>query len=109
MVVVLFLPVVVPLAFGSVYRPVVPGAQVMIVGVSIGTMFFWLHAFYYASGSVKLWVKGYACYTTLVIALGWFAIRETGFLGLAILVAGGRIVFTSSMLALLPSVMGKRE
>ena len=102
----LLFPWLLPLLYGHGYRPVVLGAQVIMLGVAISAAFFWLNSFYYASGRVNLWVSGYALYTTLVIGLGWFVIKQWGFFGLACLVAVGKVLFMLSMLALISRVKG---
>jgi len=102
----LLFPWLLPLLYGHGYRPVVLGAQVIMLGVAISAAFFWLNSFYYASGKVNLWVSGYALYTTLVIGLGWFVIKQWGFFSLACLVAVGKVLFMLSMLALISRVKG---
>jgi hypothetical protein len=80
-----------------------------MLGTAISAIFFWLNPFYYASKRINLWVSGYAFYTTLVIGLGWFVIKQWGFLGLSCLMTIGKVLFTLLMLALLPWGKGKRE
>ncbi|MCS3918918.1 oligosaccharide flippase family protein [Fervidibacter sacchari] len=97
----LFFPWLLPLLYGQGYSPAVLGAQVVMLGVAVSAVFFWLNSFYYASGRVNLWVSGYALYTTLVIGLGWLVIKQWGFLGLTCLITMGKVLFTLSMFALL--------
>jgi len=106
--VVPFLPFLIPLVFSAQYNPVVPGAQILFFGVAVSVVFFWLTPFYYASGRVDLWVKGYAIFTILVIGLSWFIIPKWGFLGIAGVVAVGKVLFIFAMLACLPLVWGKK-
>jgi O-antigen/teichoic acid export membrane protein len=101
LVTILF-PWLLPLLFGHDYRPAVPGVQVIMLGIAISAIFFWLNSFYYASKRINLWVSGYALYTILVIGLGWFVIKQWGFLGLSCLMTVGKVLFTLSMFALLP-------
>lgn len=103
------LPVLVPWVFGPKYRPMIPGAQVLLLSAALSAVFFWLNSFYYACGGISLWVKGYAIYTLLVIGLSWVTIRDGGFLGLAWLVTMGEILFTLLMLALLKQVRVKAQ
>lgn len=103
------LPVLVPWVFGPKYRPMIPGAQVLLLSAAVSAVFFWLNSFYYACGGISLWVKGYAIYTLLVIGLSWVVIHDGGFLGLAWLVGMGEILFTLLMLALLKQVGVKAQ
>jgi len=98
----LFFPWLLPLLYGHDYHPAVLGAQIIMLGVAVSALFFWLNSFYYASGRINLWVSSYALYIMLVIGLGWFAIKQWGFLGLACLVAIGKVLFTILMFMLLP-------
>lgn len=97
LLIVPLLPIMVPVLFGSSYEPMILGVQIMMVASVVGIVFFWLLQFYYASGRIALWTKGYAIYTTIVIGLGWFCIRRWGFSGLAILVSMSKLVFTLVM------------
>ncbi|HDN80584.1 MAG TPA: hypothetical protein ENG33_08990 [Chloroflexi bacterium] len=98
--VTLALPLIIPLVFGENYRPVVPGVQLMMLGVAFESVFFWLNSFYYALGKVGLWVGGYSLYAAPVLGLSWFISQRWGFVGLAGLVAGGRCLFKSVMLTM---------
>lgn len=92
-----FLPVMVPLAFGSSYGSMVTGVQLMLLGVAVGALFFWLSAFYYASGKIALWAKAYGVYTASFLGLAWLCIREWGFFGVAGLIAVGKPAFAVTM------------
>ena len=94
------LPILVPVVFGLGYRPMVPSAQVMMVGAAVSSVFFWLNSFYYSSGQINLWAKAYGLYTGFVIGLGWLAIQRWGFFGLAGLVVVGKVLFTLGMVIL---------
>jgi O-antigen/teichoic acid export membrane protein len=98
------LPFLVILLFGSNYQPIITGAQVMMLSAAISTIFFWLSPFYYASGRISLWVKGYTLQAGLLTGLGWFIIQHWGFMGLAWLTASGQVLFTVLMLALCPHI-----
>jgi O-antigen/teichoic acid export membrane protein len=95
------LPIFIPMVFGPSYSPMVTGAQIMMLGAAGSAVFFWLNSFYYASGRIVQWAKAYSLYTFLVIGLGWFCINQWGFVGMAAVIAVGKILFTSSMVILL--------
>jgi O-antigen/teichoic acid export membrane protein len=97
------LPIVVPVVFGPGYRPMLPGAQMMIIGAAVSVAFFWLNSFYYASGRIGQWTKAYGLYTALVILLAWLSIQQWGFSGMGILVGVGKMLFTLSMVGALVS------
>lgn len=99
-VVIPFLPIFVPMAFGSGYSPMVPGVQIMLVGAAVSAVFFWLNSFYYASARIDLWAKAYGLYTAIVIGLAWVYIEPWGFTGLATVVAIGKVLFTLFMVIL---------
>ncbi len=102
------LPWAVAVVFGPAYQPAVPAAQLMVIAAAVSALFFWLSAFYYALGAVKFWTLGYALYSLFVTSSGWFAIQRWGFLGIACLVAVGKVAFTTLMLTMLTRVWGKR-
>jgi len=91
------LPVIVPALFGPSYKPMVPGAQLMMVGAAVAAAFFWLDAFYFASGKIGRWTRAYGLYATLVVVLAWACIGRWGFVGLAVLLTVARVAFTLSM------------
>jgi hypothetical protein len=66
----------------------------------IALVVFWLQPFYYATGRVGAWVKGYALYVTAVVLGSWYASSRWGIAGLASLVAGAEVLFTLCMLTL---------
>ncbi|HET8580411.1 MAG TPA: oligosaccharide flippase family protein [Nitrospiraceae bacterium] len=92
-----FLGAIMPFVLGPGYAAVVPGAQMMMIGVTVSTMFFWLTSYYYASGQIGFWTKTYGVYAVLTLALGWFFIVQWGLLGMAALVALGKVSFTLSL------------
>ena len=94
-----FLPFVIPPVFGVSYEPMVWGTQMLMASTAISTVFFWLHAIYYASGRVDLWTKAYGLYTAVVIGCAWMCIQWWGFSGLAGLVSVGKVSFTVLMLS----------
>jgi O-antigen/teichoic acid export membrane protein len=87
-----FLPILIPMVFG---------VQVMVAGAALSGLFFWLNPFYFASGMIAAWTKGYALHTALVILLGWLFIQQWGFLGMAGIVTVGKAVFTVWMVGLI--------
>jgi O-antigen/teichoic acid export membrane protein len=105
-----FLPFVIPLVFGVSFEPMVWGTQMLLASTAISTVFFWLHAIYYASGRVDLWTKAYGLYTAVVIGIAWMCIQWWGFSGLAALVTLGKmgfIVLMVSSLVLIEKDRGK--
>jgi O-antigen/teichoic acid export membrane protein len=97
----LLLPALVPWMFGSGYRPVVAGAQIIMIGAAVSAVCFWLHAFYYASGDIALWTKAYGLHAILVMGFAWFCLQQWGFIGLAGLTATGKVLFTVTMVVVL--------
>ncbi len=91
------LGILIPIVLGPGYVAIVPGAQVMMIGVMVSTTFFWLTSYYFASGQIGFWTKTYGAYTVLTILLGWFFVLQWGLLGMAALVALGKVSFTLSM------------
>jgi O-antigen/teichoic acid export membrane protein len=92
-----FLPLVVPLVFGDGYKQAVLGGQILMGAAAIRALFFWLTPFYYASGKVSLWVKGFALYTILLIGFGWAGIQYSGFLGMVLVSGLVGLAFTFAM------------
>ncbi|MBI4522550.1 MAG: oligosaccharide flippase family protein [Deltaproteobacteria bacterium] len=93
------LPVFVPLFLGHAYRPMVFGTQLMMLGAAVSAVFFWLTAFYYASGQFGFFTKAYAFYTLFVIGLAWYGARNWGFSGLAGIITVGRALFVLLMVS----------
>ncbi len=81
----------------------VVGLQVMMLGVAVSAVFFWLSVFYYAFGKISLWTKAYGLYTLLVIGLAWSCVQQWGFTGMAGLVGLGKVLFTVTMVSCLVS------
>ncbi len=98
------LPFLVPLVFGSQYRPMVTGLQLMMVGVAVSTVFFYLNPLYYSAGKVALWTKCHAVYVVVMLGLAWWAIEQYGYTGLAAVMGGGVLVFNLVMAALMHTV-----
>ncbi|GBD00048.1 hypothetical protein HRbin17_02582 [bacterium HR17] len=96
------LPFLIPLLFGNAFRPAVLPTQIMMVGQVVSALFFWLNPFYFASGRIGTWVKGYSLYTAAIILAGTFAASHWGVVGLALLVASAEVTFSAGMLALVP-------
>ena len=88
------LPFVVPLVFGEEYQPMVPGAQVLLLGGAAGALFFWLVPYHYATGRVAFWTKRFAVYTALALGFGLVSVQWWGFWGIAIVFGVGRITFS---------------
>lgn len=76
------LPWAVPFMFGSAYQPALAGIQIMMIKAIIGSLFFWVYAYYYATGRVRLWTKTFAIYAFLMVSVGWLGIKFYGFMGL---------------------------
>jgi O-antigen/teichoic acid export membrane protein len=92
-----FWPFVVPLVFGLGYKPAVSGVQILMGATAIRSLFFWLNSFYYASGNISVWVKGFFIQTVLLISLGWLAIQYAGFSGMVLVYALVGLAFTLVM------------
>jgi O-antigen/teichoic acid export membrane protein len=93
------LPVVTPLIFGPGYGPAVVSAQLLLVGVAVSTLCFWLNPYYYTTGEIGLWAKVYGVYTISTLLWAWFWIPSGGLLGIVIPVTVGKIVFTAALTA----------
>jgi len=78
----------------------IPAAQLMMIGVAISTMFFWLNSYYFASGQFALLTKAYFLYTCLIIGGGWIIIQSWGFLGMVILFVFLKIILIFSMVVM---------
>jgi O-antigen/teichoic acid export membrane protein len=91
------LPFLVPFVFGDAYRPMVFGTQVMIVGVSVSVVFFYLAPAYYAVGKIGFWAKRNILYALLVVGIGWPVTLKWGFSGMATVVGLGNAVFNLLM------------
>jgi O-antigen/teichoic acid export membrane protein len=91
------LPVLVPWVLGAQYANMVLGTQVMMAAAAMNLAFFYATALYYAAGRVAMWAKAYAVYSLAVVALVWPVAGAWGFLGVAILTAGGEALFTVGM------------
>lgn len=90
-------PFIVPLLLGENYRPIVAGAQILLLSTAVSALFFWLNPYYYATGQVRTWTKGFAIYTIFVLTLGLFVIPKWGFFGMAITFAIGKALFSIIM------------
>ncbi|MEM2691843.1 MAG: hypothetical protein QXS01_07080, partial [Candidatus Bathyarchaeia archaeon] len=100
---ILFAPLLsllIPLLFGTAFRPAILPAQIMILGQGISAPFFWLNSFYYASGRIGTWVKGYTLYTAAIILASGPVAAYWSFVGLASLVTATEVTFTVGMLSL---------
>jgi O-antigen/teichoic acid export membrane protein len=104
-----FLPALVPVIFGPSYVPMVFGAQMMMLSVAIGALFFWLSAFYYASGKIAFWSKAYGVYSAVFLGLSWWCIREWGFIGVAGLIAIGKPAFAVTMAIIVLAASNKGQ
>ncbi len=88
------LPFGVALVFGEEYRAMVPGVQVLLLGGAASALFFWLAPYYYATGRVAFWTKGFAVYTLLALGMGLVFAQQWGFWGIAMVFALGRVSFS---------------
>jgi O-antigen/teichoic acid export membrane protein len=106
---ILVTPLAVSLMFGESYRPMIPGAQLMIAGVGISTALFWLHPYYFAAGRVVLWSRIYVVYGIVFLGAAWPVSDAWGFFGVAVLVAVGRTCLIAVEIALTRSeLFGRR-
>ena len=90
-------PVLIPLVFGEEYRPMVLGAQLLMVGIAVSTVFFYLIQFFYATGYVATWTKFLAAEAILVVVLCVPAAKIHGFLGVAVVIAAGTAILNLVM------------
>lgn len=97
LLVILLLPFVVPVIFGKNFYPMVIGAQTLLLATAVSALFFWLNPYYYATGQVTIWTKGFAIYTVFVLTLGSFVIPKWGFFGMAVVFAIGKALFSIIM------------
>jgi hypothetical protein len=65
----------------------------------VAGIFCRLQPYYYATGRVATWAKGYGAYTVAVLALGAVCAKMLGFLGIAGVSAVGVAVLTLLMAA----------
>jgi len=100
LLVIPLLPFLILLTFGPAYNPMIPAAQLMMIGVAISTIFFWLNSYYFASGQFALLTKAYFLYTCLIIGGGWIIIQSWGFLGMVILFVFLKIILIFSMVVM---------
>jgi O-antigen/teichoic acid export membrane protein len=96
----LLLPVVIPAVLGTSYQPMVLGCQLMMIGVAITGLCFWLQASYYASARFGFWAKMFAGYAAVVVVAAWFTVAHSGFLALAGVMSLLKVAFTVTMAAL---------
>ena len=97
LLIVPLLPLVVRVAFGEDYSPVVSAAQVLMMGSAVSALFFWIESLYYATSRIQTWTKAYAVLTFSILALMWFFIEWRGFFGIAALFSIGRALFVLTM------------
>lgn len=95
--VLLLLPAIIRILFGDAYLPMVAGTRVLLAGVAAGAALFWLTSFYYVSGRLGIWTTGYGAYVVAATALALLLADRGGFVGVAWLVAAGRILFIVGM------------
>lgn len=88
------LPWIVALLFGAGFQEVVPGAQLLFGAVALSTVFFWVNSLNYASGRLAMLTKAHAVHAAVVLLLGWVVVDRWGFLGMAAVVAAGKVLFT---------------
>jgi O-antigen/teichoic acid export membrane protein len=92
-----FLPIIIPMVFGSHYSLMASGVQIMMLGNAASATFFWLNPFYYAFGKLNIWTISSALHTFFVVGLAWLFIAQLGFWGMALLVSAGKAGFVLSM------------
>lgn len=96
------IPVLVPPVFGAGYRPMIGGTQLLLAGMAVSAVVFWLNPAYFTLGRIDVWTKVYAAQVALVIGAGVLLIPGMGFVGMAGIVTLGKSLFVAAMLALLP-------
>ncbi len=97
---IVVVPFAVPLVFGESYRPMVRGAQFLIAAAGVSTGVFWLHPYYFAAGRIVLWSQLYVVYGILLLVVAWPVSYQLGFVGIAALVAVGRVSLAAAGVAL---------
>jgi hypothetical protein len=94
---------IVPTIDGVTARTSLPGSRLHPgsagPGAAVAGIFCWLQPYYYATGRVATWAKGYGAYTVAVLALGAVCAKMWGFLGIAGVSAVGVAVLTLLMAA----------
>jgi O-antigen/teichoic acid export membrane protein/glycosyltransferase involved in cell wall biosynthesis len=96
----LLMPFLIPLVFGAEFRPAVRGAQVMMIGAVVGTVFFWQTPLYNAAGRFALLTKVNAVYTAAVVGVILLVASPMGFVGVAAATSLGKLACTVALLAM---------
>lgn len=97
----LVLPLVIPVALGPGYAILVGSTQLMLLGPFVGALLFYIRPLYYAAGKIALLTQTYGVYALLLVGLSLWVIREWGFLGLAVLLPAGHVLYTLAVAFLL--------
>jgi len=101
------LPFAVSVLLDARYAPMVPGAQLMLVGAAASVAFFWMQPFYYSAGYVADWVKGFIGWMLVVVVAGYVAVTAWGYLGMSAVSALGEVGLTLSMAYVLHRKAGR--
>ena len=88
-VVMLLLPFLVPLLFGEDYEDMIWGAEYLLAGVAVSSLFFFLVPYLYSAGRVKAWAVAYGIYAVWVVGVGAILTASHGFTALALVTGGG--------------------
>jgi O-antigen/teichoic acid export membrane protein len=96
------LPVLIPPVFGTGYRPMIAGTQLLLAGMVASAIVFWLNPAYFALGRIDIWTKVFALQVLLVFGFGVLLIPGTGFFGMAGIITVGKLFFVVTMLSLFP-------
>ncbi len=85
------------------------GAQMIMIGIAVNLLFFWIYSFIYVSGRVALWTKACGLYTFMVVILAPFFIQQWGFTGVVSLVAAGKVIFVFAMVAISKTILERPQ
>lgn len=93
------LPLLVPFLYGNEYEQVVLGTQILFVAAAFRALVFWLDGYYFASGRIQLFTIVFVIFGICTFGFAWLAIQLWGFIGLCLVVAIGRVVYSSFLVA----------
>lgn len=97
--IVLLLPDLIPLVFGSDYQGVVLPAQIMILGASVDSILFWVHPCYYATKRVGVLTQAFAVYVVGAMVAVWLLIGDLGLTGVVTIIVSGRLAYLAALAA----------
>lgn len=91
--VVLLLPAIMVPLFGSRYQEAIVPAQVMMLGVALCSIFFWVVPCYYSVKKVGALTKAFAAYVAFALIAVWFSLGSFGLLGMVTILAVSRFAY----------------